>query len=74
MWNPASLKKAKRKRKSIGKDEVEEKLTCVKLYGLEGAKLRAEICARECHAILESIEGDTSFLNELVDYVLNRTN
>ena len=60
--------------KSIGKDEVEEKLTCVKLYGLEGAKLRAEICARECHAILESIEGDTSFLNELVDYVLNRTN
>ena len=57
--------------KSIGKDETENKLTCVKLYGLEGAKIRAENCAKECHAILESIEGDTEFLHALNNYIAN---
>lgn len=58
--------------KSIGKDEKENKLTCIRLYGLEGAKLRADICARDCHAVLEGIEGDTQFLSELIDYVRAR--
>ena len=60
--------------KSIGKDETENKLTCVRLYGLEGAKIRAELCAKECLAVLEGVEGDTEFLRELVEYVLRRTN
>lgn len=60
--------------KSIGKDEAENKLTCVRLYGLEGAKIRAELCASECHSVLETINGNTEFLKELVDYVLNRSN
>ncbi len=60
--------------KSIGKDEKENKLTCVRLYGLEGAKLRAESCARDCLAVLEGVDGDTSFLRALVEYVLNRAN
>lgn len=59
--------------KSIGKDENENKLTCVRLYGLEGAKVRADMCAKDCHAVLEGVEGDTEFLHELVDYVLNRS-
>ena len=59
--------------KTIGKDEKENKLTCVRLYGLEGAKLRADMCASDCHAVLEGIDGDTEFLHQLVDYVLNRT-
>ena len=60
--------------KSIGKDETENKLTCVRLYGLEGAKIRAEVCAKECLTVLESVEGDTEFLKALVEYVLKRTN
>ena len=58
--------------KTIGKDETENKLTCVRLYGLEGAKIRADMLANDCRAILESIEGDVSFLYALIDYVLNR--
>ncbi len=59
--------------KSIGKDETENKLTCVRLYGLTAAKIRAENCAKECHAVLEGIEGDTQFLHDLIDYVLLRS-
>ena len=59
--------------KSIGKDESENKLTSVRLYGVEGAKIRADICAKECHAVLESVDGNTEFLHELVDYILVRT-
>ena len=59
--------------KTIGKDEAENKLTCVKLYGLEVAKIRADMCAKDCHAVLEGIDGDVSFLNELIDYVLERS-
>ena len=60
--------------KNVGKDEGKNKLTCIRLYGLEGAKIRADMCAKDCHAVLEGIDGDTSFLHELVDYVLNRRN
>ena len=59
--------------KSIGKDEEENKLTCVRLYGLEGAKIRADMCASDCHAVLEGVEGDTSFLHDLVDFVRTRS-
>jgi geranylgeranyl diphosphate synthase type II len=59
--------------KSIGKDETENKLTSVKLYGLEGAKIQADLCAKNCHAILEGLDGDTAFLHDFVDYVLNRS-
>ncbi len=60
--------------KSVGKDEKENKLTCIRLYGLEGAKLRAESCAKDCKATLEGVEGDTQFLSDFVDYVLKRSN
>ena len=60
--------------KNVGKDEGKNKLTCIRVYGLEGAKVRADMCARDCHAVLEGIDSDTSFLHELVDYVLNRKN
>ena len=60
--------------KSVGKDEGKNKLTCVRLYGLESAKLRADVCARDCHAVLECVNGDTSFLHALVDDVLARRN
>lgn len=60
--------------KSIGKDEQNNKLTCVRLYGMEAAKVRADMCAMTCHTVLEGIDGNTDFLNDLIDYVLNRSN
>lgn len=60
--------------KTVGKDEKENKLTYVRLYGLEGAKVRADMCAKDCHAVLEGVGGNVEFLHDLVDYVLNRTN
>ncbi len=60
--------------KSIGKDKEEDKLTYVKLYGLEGAKTRADQVASDCHALLDSVEGDTQFLHSLVYYVRDRRN
>ena len=60
--------------KTTGKDEKEDKFTCIKLYGLDGAKIRADMCAKDCLAILEGIDGDVEFLKDLVDYVLKRSN
>ncbi len=59
--------------KSLRKDEKKNKLTCVRLYGLEGAKVRADICAKDCYTVLEGVNGDTGFLKDLVDYVLTRS-
>ena len=58
--------------KSVGKDESADKLTCVKLYGLQGAKLRADECLARCRAILEGIDLPTAFLEELTLYVRER--
>jgi geranylgeranyl diphosphate synthase type II len=60
--------------KKVCKDEEKNKLTCVKMYGLEGAKLRADMCARDCLTLLEGINGDTDFLREFVNYILLRKN
>lgn len=58
--------------KSVGKDKKEDKCTAVKLFGLEGAKLRADILADKCLKILNGVEGDTSFFEQLVLYTLSR--
>ncbi len=60
--------------KTTGKDEKENKLTYVKLYGLEGARIRADMCAQDCLAVLEGIDSDVTFLNNLVEYILKRSN
>ena len=59
--------------KSIGKDEKENKLTYVKLYGLEGAKVQADEAAQRCLTFLEAADMDTSFLCNLVAYICNRS-
>lgn len=58
--------------KTIGKDENADKLTCVTLYGLTGARLRADDCLTKCLAVLEGIDCDTSFLSDLARYVRER--
>lgn len=59
--------------KSVGKDEAENKLTYVKLYGLEGAKVRADEVAQRCSAFLEAMDADTSFLRDLVCFIRERS-
>lgn len=58
--------------KTTGKDKKENKLTFVSLYGLDGAKIQADLYAADAYAVLDGIDGDTSFLHELVSYVRNR--
>jgi len=55
--------------KSIGKDSEEGKYTAVRVYGLDGSKLRADVLAERCRGILEGIGGENAFLLDLVDYV-----
>ncbi len=60
--------------KTIGKDEASGKLTYVKLYGLEGAMIRADECAQRACTILESIsDANVTFLYDLVGYVRSRS-
>lgn len=58
--------------KSIGKDEKEGKLTSIRLYGLDGSKLKADILTDNCLKILEGFEGNTDFLRELTYFVRQR--
>ena len=58
--------------KSIGKDQGQNKLTCVRLYGLEESKRKAELCAQHCHDVLKEIDADTAFLHTLIDGLLLR--
>lgn len=58
--------------KSVGKDENSDKFTCVKLYGLQGAKIRADECLARCRALLEGIDCNTDFLRNLVLSVRER--
>lgn len=58
--------------KSIGKDKDEDKLTCIKVYGLEEAKIQADLCAEKCRCLLDGVDGDASFLYSLVTFVRER--
>lgn len=60
--------------KSIGKDEKEDKLTAVKLYGLQECKLFADMCESECNMLIDGIEGEVSFLHDFVTFVKSRNN
>ncbi len=58
--------------KTTGKDERENKLTCVKLFGLDASELQADLLSSRCHAILEGIRGETQFFHAFTDMVRNR--
>ena len=60
--------------KTTGKDEAENKLTAVKLYGLDNCKLRVDVVGDDCHRILEGIDGDVTFLHDVVNFVKSRLN
>ena len=61
--------------KTLGKDRAEGKLTCVGLYGLDGAKRLADRYAASCNEVLDRLSGqniETEFLRLLVEGVRNR--
>ena len=63
----------KRLGKKTGQDEKEDKLTCVKVFGLEESERMAKECAENCHEILNTLKGiDAAFLHEMTDFVLKR--
>lgn len=58
--------------KTIGKDDAEGKSTAVSVFGLHEAKLRADILTEKCIKITEGLEGDTSFIKDLINFVRTR--
>ena len=58
--------------KTLGKDEQEHKLTCVRVYGLSGAERRADALADRCGEALSKADADMSFFLDLVTYVRER--
>ncbi len=58
--------------KSIGKDDKDNKLTSVNLLGIEGAKKLAVEYKDKCLKILEQIDIDTAFFEQLVEDIISR--
>ena len=59
--------------KTLGKDEKEDKLTCVKVFGLERSERLAEEYAEKCRSYLHELKGiEPSFLLGLTDFILKR--
>ena len=51
----------------------ENKITAIKVYGLEGAKLKASIYYENCKKILDLLPNN-SFLSDFTDYIYTRKN
>lgn len=58
--------------KPIGSDKKNGKTTFVTLFGLYGAKQKAALLTKKAEDILNGFSGDTSYLKELTEYLLNR--
>lgn len=58
--------------KPIGSDEKNGKTTFVTLLGLDGAKQSAALLTKKAEDILNGFSGDTFYLKELTEYLLNR--
>lgn len=57
--------------KSIGKDKKEDKLTSIKLFGVDGARKQAETYAKSAISLLRSV-GNSAFLEEFIEKLLHR--
>ena len=58
--------------KNIGSDEKSDKLTWVRLEGLEGSAAEADRLCRQAMDTLRSLPGDSSFLLSLMDFLVKR--
>lgn len=59
--------------KTLRKDKRADKLTCIKVFGLEGAEALADEYAQKCRDCLRDFAGEGSFFMQLVDCVRDRT-
>lgn len=57
--------------KTLGKDEAVNKLTCVKIYGIEGSERLADSYAEQCKRHISAFCGG-EFLSALVDFARRR--
>ena len=60
--------------KSIGKDATEGKYTSVRLYGIDGCKVQADVLADKCVKLLEGLDGKNEFLEQFTLFVRQRIN
>jgi geranylgeranyl diphosphate synthase type II len=60
--------------KNVGKDAAAGKLTFPARFGLEESRTRARACADHAHAILAASGLDTGYLDDIVEWVVCRTN
>jgi geranylgeranyl diphosphate synthase type II len=60
--------------KPIHSDEKNEKVTYVTLHGLEVSTQKVEELSAEAVTLLETIEGDSSFLKGLILSLIHRKN
>lgn len=58
--------------KPVGSDEKNGKTTFVTLFGIERAREYAKKLTEEAHTVLSALEGDTTRLAALTDYLLSR--
>lgn len=59
--------------KTLGKDKRADKLTCIKVFGLERAEALADEYADKCRVALRGFDGDACFFDRLIDCVRDRT-
>ena len=60
--------------KPAGSDDKNEKSTYVSLKGLEDAKKDVEFLSQRAIKTLESFDGDSAFLKQLINMLINRVN
>ncbi len=63
---------ADRMGKTLGKDKMEEKLTCVRVFGMEASEKLADEFAEKCLCALRTFSPDGEFLRGIVSLARNR--
>lgn len=58
--------------KPIHSDEKNHKVTYVTLFGIEEASRQVESLSKEAMKILDGLEGKNEFLNEFIEFLINR--
>lgn len=58
--------------KTLGKDAEEEKLSAVRVYGLEESKVQADRHRDICLQLLDQLPYDCTFLTDLTEYIRGR--
>ncbi len=58
--------------KPIGSDEISDKLTYVKVHGMDAARAKAKLLTEQADAALEKFSGNKETLRAIADYLLCR--